>query len=105
MSSDEVYSLFEDVYYTNVELTKKHDFKRVVDYKTMETDDLSKNVVVVEFTLIDSFKSQGETVTTKQRFKTTIHYTFHEQKVNYDEKEFNPMGIRINKYSLVAIEK
>ncbi|MGD9554157.1 MAG: VirB8/TrbF family protein [Arcobacteraceae bacterium] len=105
MSSDEVYSLFEDAYYTNVELTKKHDFKRTVDYKTMNVTDISKNVSIVEFTLIDSFKSQKETITSKQRFKATIHYTTHEQKVNYDEKEFNPIGIRINKYSLVAIEK
>ncbi|AXX85121.1 MULTISPECIES: VirB8 family type IV secretion system protein [Aliarcobacter] len=77
----------------------KNDFKRAI--KILRVSELSHNIRQVEFETNDTY---GAGTTSQKQSKgywvATLKMSFKTRDVNYEDKDFNPLGLIVEEYSI-----
>lgn len=77
----------------------KNDFKRAI--KIIRTSELSHNIRQVEFETSDTYGSGTEAQKkSKGYWIATLKMSFKNRDVNYEDKDFNPLGLFVEEYSI-----
>lgn len=77
----------------------KNDFKRAI--KIIRTSELSHNIRQVEFETNDIYGAGTEAPkTSKGYWIATLKMSFKTRDINYEDKDFNPLGLIVEEYSI-----
>ncbi|TLT06660.1 type IV secretion system protein [Aliarcobacter thereius] len=77
----------------------KNDFKRAI--KIIRTSELSHNIRQVEFETNDIYGAGTEAPKTSRGYWiATLKMSFKTRDINYEDKDFNPLGLIVEEYSI-----
>lgn len=96
MSSDDVWKAFKDTYGKQDGLVQKPGFKR--DIEILREQPLAAGVFQVEFRTTDYLEGKSEA--DRNYWVATMNFDFRDQKVSYEDRLLNPMGLFISNYSI-----
>lgn len=96
MSSDDVWKAFVETYGKQDGLVRKPGFKR--DIEILREQPLAAQVFQVEFRTTDYLEGKSEA--DRNYWVATMNFDFRDQKVAYEDRLLNPMGLFISNYSI-----